>query len=187
MRQNNKAPIPLVFLLYQIIVFCPNVSAQSKTKDFEVVTQKGILFLSWNNVFYIDSINKHSIDVLYTPDIFIPIKKMDDGTSLINSFRTENLKTAIAIPYFERRNRYKEGAQSFKNDSIGTPCYTEKGYSLLPVCIKYKRWKKYSNILICQAPIVVYSNARRVSFRYITPDIEILEITVLNSANRQNL
>jgi hypothetical protein len=167
-----------------IIVYSPNVLAQKKSKEYEILEQKGILFLSWNNIHYIDSINKHSIDVLYTPDIFLPMKKMDAASSIAKSFFTENLRTGVEILDLNGRNDYMQKAQSYKNDSVGTPCYTEKGYSLLPVCIKYKRWKKYPNILVCYAPLVVYLNGRKVSFRYSTPSVELLEITVLSSANK---
>jgi hypothetical protein len=172
------------FFFLSTIFYSSYSVAQRKSKDYEVVTQKGVLFLSWNNIHYIDSINKHSIDVLYTPDIFLPIKEMDTASSIAKSFFSENLRTGVEILYLNARSDYLQKAQSYKNDSVGTPCYTEKGYSLLPVCIKYKQWKKYPNILVCHAPVVVYLNGRKVSFRYSTPSVEVLEITLLSSANK---
>jgi len=154
--------------------------SQAKKNDNQALTQRGIVFFSINNARYIDSLAKlDDLNVLYLPDIFLPVYKLDTNTSVLKNFNTRNLKPGVGLFSLKNRNELFKLSQTFKNDTLGSPCYEVGEYKLLPILITYKIRQYSPNILNCAKPIYLSSDNSIIMFRYNAPSIEIMKVQTL--------
>ena len=180
--QTNNMFKPIFFLLAvttTLYISCNN-SLNNKKRD-QVITEKGILFLSNNNVYYIDSLkDKDHIETLFLRDVFLPLKKTDVITELQSAFFTENLKEGIELGILNNRKELKAQAASYPNDSSFSPCYTEKTYFILPVTLKYKLVSTSPEIFNCNNEVSLLTNNKKITFKYKTSSIEILQLQTID-------
>lgn len=162
---------PLLILLLSCGIFL------HKRKYGTLVAQKGILFLSHNNPFYIDSLKStHDFNDLFINDIFIPFKNFDSSKSLSDNFSSNNLGEGVEVGLFEERVKFATLAERFRNDSIFSPCYKEKEYSIFPVSFTFKKLSASPDIYNCGNKVTLMTNGKIVAFFYKTHSIEIVAI-----------
>ena len=149
---------------------------KSETLD----TKSGILFLSHNNPLYIDSLkSKDDFNQLFMKDIFIPFKNFDSLKSVSDNFLANNLGEGIEVGFFEERIKFLTLAEKFQNDTIFSPCYKEKEYSIIPVSFTFKRISASPDIINCGNKVTLMTNGKIVEFFYKTPSIEMLKFESL--------
>lgn len=167
-------------LLFTHLLFSMFMFAQNTKRKPIIIEQKGFVFFSFNNVEYIDTLkNRHVIEHPYTRDIFIPSKALNNKKSLIENFLNADLKHGIELGSFDQRERLRNKAIAFSNDTTGSICYSENSFAILPVLIRYKKFSDYPKVYSCDNTVLLRNNKRIIRFTYATPSIQLISVTSL--------
>lgn len=112
-------------------------------------------------------------------DIFIPFKNFDSLKSVSDNFLANNLGEGIEVGFFEERIKFLTLTERFQNDTIFSPCYKEKEYSIIPVSFTFQRISASPDIINCGNKVTLMTNGKIVEFFYKTPSIEMLKFESL--------
>lgn len=168
-----------IILLFLISIFYSCQLFKLSNKEY-IFKKEGILFISWNNPDYIDSLKfKDDINKLFLRDIFLPLDSFDSSKSLKSNFIGGGKGKGIELGVLNERPMLDSLALRLNNDSIISPCYSEKGFSIVPVILTYKKISDFPKIENCGNKVTLSIGKNEVQFEYETFSIEVIKIELL--------
>jgi hypothetical protein len=175
LRQKNKMINKILMtssLAICILLFAASTSGQSKAHS-----SKGFLILSDGYEKYLDTLKKTDvIDFPFIPNVFIPTKQFEKGESLVKrNFRSENLIRGFAVE-FPALDSLAKFSERHINNLINQKCYNDSLFYIVAVEIEYVFIDRTKHPLVCDDPIQLGFDGRKVIFSFTNPEIRIISL-----------